>query len=133
MSHRHDSAAPRGVGEITSVHARAKGFMFATDAHNAEIFIHLQACRPRALFDELIVGDLVSYSVSEAPKGLRGHDVRRATPVEEARWREQKQAHTAAIKDRQGNSARHGERMSAVERLDEDDETNTPRFHPRRR
>jgi len=108
MSRQHDETAARGLGVISSTSPRAKGFLFATDAQNQEYFIHCSVCRPQALFDELAIGDTISFSVADAPKGLRGHDVRRMTESEEDAYRLQQQEHT----EHRGNTAAQGQRQT---------------------
>jgi len=120
VSRRHDTDAPRGLGVISSVHPRddGKGFLFATDAQNTEIFMHVSACRPQELFYDLQRGDKVSFSISEAPKGLRGHDVRRMTESEEEQYRTQQREYQATITERRGNhgnTEEHGTRTSFVD------------------
>jgi len=115
MSRRHDSEAPRSLGLITSIHAREKGFIFATMPDKQEVFLHRSAFRPMDLFEEVILGDGVSFAISEAPKGFRGHDVRRMTGSEELAYKEQLTAHETAQAERKGNSAAHGERQTFVE------------------
>jgi len=130
MSRRHDSEALRGLGVVSSIRPRenGKGFIFATDAQNTEIFIHVQACRPPELFNELLPGEKVSYAIAETPKGIRGHDVRRMTPGEEETYRSQQREYATTITDRRGNTEEHGERTSFVPTLDD----GTPRRNRKR-
>lgn len=120
MSRRHDEAAARGLGVISSIAPRAKGFIFATDAQSTEYFIHCQACRPPQLFDELMPGDKVSFSIAHAPKGLRGHDVRRMTESEQEAFRTQLREHTELLAERRGNTEENGNQTSFVAAADRD-------------
>jgi len=115
MPRTHDSAAPRGLGAISSVNSRLKGFIFATDAQSQEYFIHRSMCRPQQLFEEVRDGDVVSFSISTAPKGLRGHDVRRASTEEIAIYRAALAGHVTDIEENRGNTAVAGERQTFVE------------------
>jgi len=102
MSRHHDEDAPRVVGSVTTA-AREKGhsFVFATGADRLEYFIHRSHCRPSPLFDELLNGDLISFTWLLGPKGYQGHDVRRATPSDAQGYRD---ALTAQV-DSRGNVA----------------------------
>lgn len=126
----HDVTAARGLGVISSIGPRAKGFIFASDAQQTEYFIHCEACRPRPLFDELLMGDKVSFSVADTPKGLRGHDVRRMTESEQEAFRLQQRDHATAIAERRGNAQEHGQRQSFVE--DHDDAFAPPPYRRRK-
>jgi len=134
MSRHHDENAARGLGIISSIAPRAKGFIFATDAQNTEYFIHCSVCRPALLFDELMPGDKVSFSIASAPKGLRGHDVRRMTDSEEEAYRLQQRNHTELLSERRGNSEEFGQQQTFVDGgvTDSQDESRS-RNRPRRR
>lgn len=140
MSRRHDADAARGLGVISSVHGRdsGKGFIFATMPNNSEVFLHRSVFRPAALYDEVMPGDKVSFAVADAPKGLRGHDCRRMSESELDRHTQEMREHHAAIQERRGNTAQHGERQSFVEERRVYDGMETPRRrdqprHSRRR
>jgi len=127
LSRKHDERAARGLGVISSIAPRGKGFIFATDAQNTEVFIHCQSCRPSALFDELMPGDKISFSIAQTPKGMRGHDVRRMTESEEEAYRLQQRTHTELLAERRGNATEYGQRQTFVDESEDTQVRNRPR------
>ncbi len=114
MPRTHDPSAPRGLGTIVSVGKRENGYIFAADHARQEYFIHRSACRPIELFHDLQIGDPVSFSIADAPKGLRGHDVKRMTASEHVEWL----AREAAYLDDLGNRGNRVE-MAVTEAIEE--------------
>lgn len=119
---RYDSDQPRTLAVISSLHGRdnSKGFIFATTADRQEVFLHKSTFRPQELYDEVAAGDGVSFGMIEAPKGLRGHDVRRMTDNERELFEAKIKAIKADTRDTRGNTSRHGQRQSFVDDYTED-------------
>lgn len=71
----------RSLGVVRQDHGRDKGFVFLEGTDGAEYFAHISAFE-KAHWDELVVGDAVSFSVTETTKGLRAYKIQPATEAE---------------------------------------------------
>lgn len=86
----------RALAVIVRTTTREKGYIFARNiVSDEEYFLHLSGMTPQ-LWTNLQDGDAITCRVSETSKGLRGHDVERATLAEE-------QAAVAAAEEQRGN------------------------------
>lgn len=73
-------AGDRAYGEVVQLD-HGRGFGFILDAGGTERFFHATACEPQDCFEQLKIGDSVSFEPRLSEKGPRAMKVRREEPA----------------------------------------------------
>lgn len=77
-----DRSPDRLLGVIVRDQSRQQGFVFIHDQAGQEYFAHKSAFVPTTWFDEVQVGEGVSFKSTETPKGLRAWEITQASAAE---------------------------------------------------